>query len=143
MKSFIEDMVDGYLQCMLWAENDESTPDGGIALDQTYSVREISDRSWADAYADCAEFVSLNYDLVHKVWQSEEGRNYVASHFGHDFWLTRTGHGAGFWSRDLGDGAGDLLTEACKAFPHVDAVVGDDHLIYTEPSREFWKKHAR
>lgn len=35
---------------------------------------------------------------------------------GHDFWLTRNGHGTGFWDRDddvYGEGNGNQLTELC------------------------------
>lgn len=41
---------------------------------------------------------------------------------GHDFWLTRCGHGSGFWNRGLGK-QGDQLTELCKEFNNVDATV--------------------
>ena len=33
---------------------------------------------------------------------------------GHDFWLTRTGHGAGFGDRDLGE-VGDRLAEHARS----------------------------
>jgi hypothetical protein len=32
---------------------------------------------------------------------------------GHDYWLTRNGHGTGFWDRGLGE-VGDKLTAICK-----------------------------
>lgn len=47
----------------------------------------------------------------------------------HDFWLTRCGHGCGFWDGDYGE-LGDRLTTAAKAFGEVDLYVGDDGLIY-------------
>ena len=51
---------------------------------------------------------------------------------GHDLWLTRNGHGAGFWDRGLGD-RGDSLTAICKALGEVCTYVGDDgHLHITE-----------
>ena len=34
---------------------------------------------------------------------------------GHDFALTRNGHGAGFWDRGLG-AIGDMLTSECKPY---------------------------
>jgi hypothetical protein len=36
-----------------------------------------------------------------------------ADSFGHDFYLTREGHGAGFWDRGLGE-LGDYLTKIAK-----------------------------
>lgn len=51
---------------------------------------------------------------------------YVA---GIDFWLTRNGHGAGFWDRGLGD-VGTRLTCAAHNYGSVDLYAGDDGLIY-------------
>lgn len=41
---------------------------------------------------------------------------------GHDFILTRNGHGAGFWDRGHGE-AGNRLSEAAKAYGEVHATV--------------------
>jgi hypothetical protein len=49
---------------------------------------------------------------------------------GHDFWLTRNHHGAGFWDGDWPEESGDRLTAASHAFGNVDLYVGDDDLIY-------------
>jgi hypothetical protein len=39
---------------------------------------------------------------------------------GHDFWLTRNGHGAGFWDRTCySDTVKDLLTKRAEAFGEV------------------------
>jgi hypothetical protein len=40
------------------------------------------------------------------------------SHIGHNLWLTRNGHGTGFWDRDLG-AIGDRLTEASERLGEV------------------------
>jgi hypothetical protein len=51
---------------------------------------------------------------------------------GHDFWLTRAGHGAGFWDGDYdwlnrdGVDVGDKLTELCKRFPARSLYLGDE-----------------
>lgn len=47
---------------------------------------------------------------------------------GHDFWLTRNGHGAGFWDRGLGR-IGDKLTAIAKSFGAVDLFVDDKKQI--------------
>ena len=45
---------------------------------------------------------------------------------GHDFWLTRNGHGAGFWDGDYGD-YGDAITQVVKDnFFGCDLCVNDD-----------------
>ena len=47
-----------------------------------------------------------------------------------DFWLTRNGHGAGFWDGDRKAPHSDKLTELSKSFGQVDLFVGDDSRIY-------------
>jgi len=49
---------------------------------------------------------------------------------GHDFWLTRNGHGAGFWDGDWEEEVGKRLTKASKKFGEVNLYLGDDELIY-------------
>jgi hypothetical protein len=48
---------------------------------------------------------------------------------GHDFWLTRCGHGGGFWE---GTGPSPIPVgwTSPRAFGNVDLYVGDDGLIY-------------
>lgn len=44
---------------------------------------------------------------------------------GHDFWLTRNGHGVGFWDRGLGE-RGDWLTAMSKPFGESSLYVNSD-----------------
>lgn len=48
---------------------------------------------------------------------------------GYDLWLTRNGHGVGFWAREL-DELGDRLTAIAEQMGGRDLYVGDDGLIY-------------
>jgi len=81
-----------------------------------------SDQLFAAAAADVRKFLSLtdHLDLSGITW----------GQLGHDFWLTRNGHGAGFWDRGLGD-RGDSLTAICEALGEVWTYVGDDGYLYT------------
>jgi hypothetical protein len=49
---------------------------------------------------------------------------------GHDFWLTRNGHGAGFWDGDWPEDVGERLTEISKRFREVELYLGDDERVY-------------
>ena len=53
----------------------------------------------------------------------------------HDFWLTRNGHGAGFWDRtynnDVDGKKGDKLTKIAEKFGGSTLYVGDDGKIYS------------
>ena len=46
----------------------------------------------------------------------------------HDFWLTRNGHGTGFWDGDYPE-TGDRLTELAKKFGECNLYVTDDNEI--------------
>lgn len=52
-----------------------------------------------------------------------------AEHVGYDFYLTRCGHGAGFWDRGLGE-LGDWLTGMANPFGDASVYVGDDGSLY-------------
>jgi len=104
-----------YIVTALWS----STDDNGEPLDDNYNIYDISVKCLEQMKADCAKFQADN-------------RNDIAddpSQAGHDFWLTRNDHGAGFWDGDWPE-AGERLTKASKAYGEVDLYVGDDGLIY-------------
>lgn len=48
---------------------------------------------------------------------------------GHDFYLTRNCHGAGFWDRGNGK-MGDELTELAHPYGGFELYLGDDGLLY-------------
>lgn len=49
---------------------------------------------------------------------------------GHDFWLTRNGHGAGFWDGDWPEPYADMLTEGSHSYGEFQLYLGDDGLVY-------------
>jgi hypothetical protein len=115
---------DGYVTAALWSSNDESDESGGEPLDKNYDRSDIAKDSLRKMKQDCVKFMRANKsalaEAAHEMgWPSN----------GHDFWLTRNGHGAGFWDRGLGD-LGDRLSEACKKFPEQYLYVGDDKQIH-------------
>jgi hypothetical protein len=105
-----------YLETALWAETD----DKGNPLDSNYQLCDFAPGVLARAIADCEAFQATNAADI-------GGRTELA---GHDFWLTRNGHGAGFWDGDWPKDAGARLTAASKAFGEISLYVGDDGLIY-------------
>lgn len=109
-----------YIECALWSSSDESTENGGDPLDQNYTIDDIAPEALARITADCAAFQAAN---------AADLQGIDAGRAGHDFWLTRNGHGAGFWDRDLGD-AGERLTEASDKFGMCNLYVGDDGRLY-------------
>lgn len=116
MNSFLR----GYLECAL----SSSLGDDDRPLDDSYWIEDIAPESLEAAEADCATF--------EEAFDSQLGEYYEAGydreHAGYDFWLTRNGHGAGFWDR--GVPAGEDLTAGCDPFGSVDLYVGDDGRLY-------------
>jgi len=122
----LDDFTRAYIECALWATNDESTPAGGEPLDQNYGIGDIDPDTLNKMAEDCQCFQRENtadLALYDHPASAELG--------GHDFFLTRNGHGAGFWDRDcLPEDAGQRLTEAAKAYGECSLYVGDDNMIY-------------
>lgn len=88
---------------------------------------ELSPESIAKCSADCCAFVDK---LIEARLFKKALDVMTPEQIGHDFWLTRNGHGAGFWDR--GQGAlGDKLTKICNDnFKSIDTYQGDDNLIH-------------
>lgn len=123
-----------YIETALWASNDNSDPEtGGEPIDQNYGFDDIAPETMARMIKDCREFQAAHYDLIVREGSCLRcGPDYdEVSHAGHDFWLTRNRHGAGFWDGDWSEEAEAILTPAAKAFGEVNLYVGDDGLIYS------------
>lgn len=120
------DFFEGYVTAALWS----STDDDGNPLDDRYSPEDIAPETLERMRADCQRF----YDAHQADITAGPARTPLtcseAEYAGHDFWLTRNGHGAGFWDGDWPEDVGERLTAACKAYPQTDLYIGDDGLIY-------------
>ena len=84
----------------------------GEALKWTEEFRKynFSSKGMEKLRNDCGEFFSKN---IVQLKEATDQDDYDYGAAGHDYWLTRNGHGAGFWDRDLGK-VGDELTKACE-----------------------------
>lgn len=115
--SNFDEFLNGYLVCALWSSVSWETEQ---PLDDDYSIEDISPETMAEMKSDCKDFVKSNIELLAELNPSQ---------CGHDFWLTRNGHGAGFWDRGYGE-LGEVLSTQSKIYGSVDLYVGDDNLIY-------------
>ena len=125
----LDEFTRGYIRAALWSSNDESTPSGGEPLDKNYSPDDIAFSALEKIILDCRKFQSDNAGILAKVSYPKNDSTDLA-HAGHDFWLTRNGHGAGFWDGDLPEEIGDALTKASKAHGEFSLYFGEDGLIY-------------
>lgn len=142
----------GYVTAMFWTNEEPGTsrdpeddhtrkwdPETGSSLPGDISFAELAPATLARIVADCKAFQETNAKLLERAYDlSADGKAYDSERAGHDFLLTRDGHGAGFWSREFetDDGTrdntiGDELTAACKAqFSPFEIYLGDDGKIY-------------
>lgn len=112
--------VHQYMVTALWSTNDESTPEGGEPMDANYTVDDIDSETVEKMKADCRKFLEANAEDIDGRY--EDG--------GHDFWLSRNNHGAGYWDGDWPEVAGERLTDAAHKFGEVNLYVGDDGKIH-------------
>lgn len=112
-----------YITCALWSTNDNAMPQGGEPLDRNYDVSDIAPETLTRMLEDCARFEHENASILPMF------TSIARSQSGHDFWLTRNRHGAGFWDRGLGS-VGDALTKAAHALGEFDLYIGDDGQIH-------------
>lgn len=117
-----ETVLSAYIECALWASTDED----GDPLDGLYSRDDLAASAVASMREDVVDFLdSLERDGV-DVSALDDPQ------IGHDLWLTRNRHGAGFWDRGLG-ALGDDLTKRAHAYGESDLYVGDDGALYVTP----------
>lgn len=122
-----------YIETALWSSTDESRDDGGDPLDSNYGPDDIAAETLEAMHADCRAFLADCGHLIDAAIRCDAvrcGPDFDAwGHAGHDFWLTRNHHGAGFWDGDWPE-HGDVLTERANRFGEVDLLVGDDGQIH-------------
>lgn len=110
-----------FLNAALWAGVD----DEGQSLDKHFTVGDIAPETMTDAVLDCERFQREHAALLAGADPAQAG---------HDFYLTRNGHGVGFWDRDVSvypaDPYGTQLTDAAHGFGTWDFYVGDDGMLY-------------
>lgn len=91
-------MLEGYQECAPWASEDKIRNSG----------HPFSAKALARFKKDCQDFL----DTCDAAGLDLSGID--SSQLGHDFWLTRNRHGAGFWDRGLGE-LGKQLTDLAHA----------------------------
>ncbi len=105
-----------YIEAAIWSSSDEH----GEPLDSSYSTEDMDASTIQKMEDDAFEFLKQNWELVQL--------NLIVA--GHDFWLTRNHHGAGFWDGDWPGRAGEILTKNSDAFGSYELYVGDDNKVY-------------
>jgi hypothetical protein len=128
--------IASYIETALWSstaigseEETAATASGG-QFDSSFQTcnfdqDDLSEKLAAKVRADCIAFFEGNFsDIGDGIERAQRA--------GHDFWLTRNRHGAGFWDGDWPKDAGRRLTDQAHPFGSSDWYLGDDGKIHGE-----------
>jgi hypothetical protein len=134
-RATVDEILRGYIECALWSTNaDHLDPEGtgaAGALQEHFSPSDIAPEALASMRADCADFYRANVadldEYAERMDRRPQWTGYEMS--GHDLWLTRNGHGVGFWDRDLG-ALGDRLSDMARPMGESYIYAGDDGKLY-------------
>lgn len=116
----LDQFTQGYVEAMFWTESchgddftmarwhdadtqeeiADGSADGNIPSDAGFT--DLHPDAIADIIADCVAFQKAAAAPLAIAYAGD----YSADQAGHDFWLTRNGHGTGFWDRDALNGDG-------------------------------------
>jgi hypothetical protein len=118
----LDDFAKAYVVAALWSSHDDGEP-----LDDEHTIEDIASPTLEQMAADCARFQRDNAELLDAAYDT--GGYGGEEQAGHDFWLTRNGHGAGFWDRGLGD-LGKRLSDVARRYGDFDLYIGDDKMIH-------------
>ncbi len=125
-QEYLDSMLLAYIQAALWSSNDDSDDNEGVPLDTTYTKEDLAPSAREMMSADCVYFLTKCRQAGVDVFVLDPKQ------VGHDFWLTRNHHGAGFWDCPTSvypKDVGQQLTDMAHSFREVSLVVGDG-LIY-------------
>jgi hypothetical protein len=134
-------VVAGYITCLLWSEscrgsagnasdehehNTDDPQDCDASLHTIgYDADDLTEAARKEIESDVADFVMSNAaDILALVNTGEAD----ADDIGHNFLLSRNGHGTGFWDRGWGV-FGDRLHAAAKAYGDTSAYATEDGAV--------------
>lgn len=142
--SRIDMLFQSALETLCWSETisipsaKEMTSQGDLD-----SIADFRARAEAEGYIDGENFEGIEVEtgaprdefreeceaFLAEVDEAFPENDFDAGQMGHDFLLTRNGHGAGFWDGDWGDD-GDELTRIAKGYGNISLYLGDDMIAH-------------
>ena len=138
-QDYIETFTTAYFEALLWAEHDIDDKDNDL-LDDRYGIEDIDQQSRDEARAECDLFLAISGEYIeaatlHGEYADRSGQGLhmreAIEIAGHDFLLTRNGHGVGFWDRGLG-AIGDNLSAIAESFGSVYIFSNGTNTFYIE-----------
>lgn len=107
MLSQLDAFTRAYLEAALWT-SDPDPGSGEWAESDYWNIGAIDPDDLAEQIQICADFQQANAEDLANAGSEEQN--------GHDFWLTRNRHGAGFWDRGYPANLAERLTNASHAY---------------------------
>lgn len=124
----IDKIARSYIEAALWSSTimSDDYPDmEGDSFDEHFSYQDVEMSFLKKTYKDIKNFINKAQNS--KYGNILEGID--EADIGHDFWLTRNGHGAGFWDRGYDKLVGESLTKIAEKFGSVYLYVTDNFTV--------------
>jgi hypothetical protein len=118
----LDDFTLAYLEAAFFTSYDEYE----LNFNNQYTIQDINKEHLNEIKNECLNFQNENKQLLDT---AIDLYNYNLKQAGHDFWLTRNGHGAGFFDRGL-ENIGKELTYKSHQLKESDLYLGDDNQLY-------------
>ena len=112
-----DDFMRGYVVAMLWANTfvDREGEEERTCEDVAYWYQSPG-QWWEDTPVDLTDAEAFWDSFAYVILSLDYGEHWNRAVLaGHDFALTRNGHGTGFWDRGLGT-IGDMLSDEAKTY---------------------------
>lgn len=114
-ENYVRGMAQALVECAVWThpENDEGV-----------NEVEQANAGWSEVMGDDEKEV-LDECRAFAALAGEDLDDIPATSAGHNFWLSRNGHGTGFWDRGWED-KGDRLHELARSFGEADLHLSEE-----------------
>lgn len=117
-----------YLETALWTEEEILKEE---LEDNSFSIYDFNEEDKDKAREQIEWFVN-------NAKSSLNGLSETA--IGYDIWLSRNGHGSGFWDRGIPKHDSDFLMDLCYQLGTVYIYVGDEEKLYMDSGSDEYKK---
>ena len=126
----LDKFTQAYIECALWSSSDTDPGTGKMVdLDSEYSIDDIPDHDLQLMIDDCLQFQNENYETMLELPEPANPEYNSIEYCGHDFWLSRNGHGTGFFDRGYED-LGNKLQSAAESFGEVNLLIADNGELF-------------
>jgi hypothetical protein len=146
----IKEIFKGYIECALWTEEDTLKDDMGVDDNDDEDIEDMDEIEKLIKLQDNFQnknfisFISDDIDVNSRIDAYKDIKNFIIYagsdaineaieenglfKLGMDIWLTRNGHGSGFFDHTYDNE--NELTDAARKLGSVDLYIGDDGKLY-------------